>query len=310
VSVPTGARALTQESGYLTRIRSLKHIPQLSKRFLAALSAGSRSLPAPGYSCPEPMQIISLTFDDGLRRQMERSLPILDQHGLPATFFITANRNPMHLDNCDRPQWAKIEWDAADIRQLRDMVRGGHEIGSHSVSHKRPESSSLGAADHQAYDARYEAEESKRLISEWLEMEIPSFCYPFCLKGGGLKEAVKAAGYKQARAGASRAYYRIGDSLDYFDIGCRFAGEVERRENVTNWKCYGDHWHVLTFHGIGRVHTPLDPTKDPDGWLSITPEEFAREMSELAAYRDAGEVEVLTFADAAERMRTANRVGS
>jgi hypothetical protein len=56
------------------------------------------------------------------------------------------------------------------------------------------------------------------------------------------------------------------------------------------------------FHGIG-------PSNDADGWFSISPEEFTREMSELAAFRDAGEVEVLTFADAAERMRSANQTG-
>ena len=249
------------------------------------------------------MQIISLTFDDGLRCQIERGLPILDQHGLRATFFIAANTSPEHLDYCPHAPWRKIEWNATDIRTLKDMVRRGHEIGSHSVSHKHSEDPYYRPAQDRGYDARYEAEESKRLISDWMETEIPSFCYPFCRKGGGLKDAVKAAGYKQARAGASRAYYRIGDSLDYFDIDCRFVGEVGRREDVTSWKRHGDQWHVLTFHGIG-------PLTDADGWLSISVEEFAREMSELAAYRDAGEVEVLTFAAAAKRMRMANQPGN
>lgn len=256
------------------------------------------------------MQIVSLTFDDGLRCQIERGVPVLDQHGLPATFFIAANTSPVHLDYCPHAPWRKIEWSAADINTLKDMVRRGHEIGSHSVSHKSSEGSNLRPADDRGYDARYEAEKSRRLISDWMEMEIPSFGYPFCHKGGGLKDAVKAAGYKQARAGANRAYYPIGGSLDYFDIDCRFVGENGRREDVASWKRHGDQWHVLTFHGIGGVYASLDPSKDPDGWLSISPEEFAREMSELAAYRDAGEVEVLTFAGAAERMRTASQRGN
>jgi peptidoglycan/xylan/chitin deacetylase (PgdA/CDA1 family) len=248
------------------------------------------------------MQILSLTFDDGLRCQIERGVPVLDQLGLPATFFIAANDSPVHLDYCLHAPWRKIEWNTADVRTLKDMARRGHEIGSHSVSHKSSESPNLRPADDRGYDARHEVEKSKRLISDWMEMEIPSFCYPFCHKGGGLKDAVKAAGYKQARAGANRAYYKIGGSLDYFDIDCRFVGELNRRDDVSSWKHHGDQWHVLTFHGIG-------PTTDTDGWLSISPEEFAREMSELAAYRDAGEVEVLTFADAVERMRTASQKG-
>jgi len=258
------------------------------------------------------MQIISLTFDDGLRCQMERAVPILDQYGLPATFFIAANTNPEQLDYCPHAPWRKTEWNPADVRTLKDMTRRGHEIGSHSVSHKSSEDPNIRPALDREYQAGDEAGKSKRLISDWMETEIPSFAYPFCHRGGGLKEAVKAAGYKQARAGAGGVCYRIGDSLDdYFDIDCRFVGNnSRRREDVASWKCHGDHWCVLTFHGIGVVHASRDPSRDPDGWLSISPDEFAREMSELAGYRDAGEVEVLTFADAAERMRTANRAGN
>jgi peptidoglycan/xylan/chitin deacetylase (PgdA/CDA1 family) len=248
------------------------------------------------------MQIISLTFDDGLRCQMERGVPILDQHGLPATFFIAANPNGVHLDYCDHAPWPKIEWNPPDIRTLKDMVRRGHEIGSHSVSHKHSKDRRFRPVDDREYDAKHEAEQSKSLIQDRMVMEISSFCYPFCAKGGGLKEAFVAADYKQARAGSGGAYYRIGDSLDYFDIDCRHIGANDRREDVISWKRHGDRWHVLMFHGIG-------PTNDADGWWSISPEEFAREMSELAAYRDAGEVEVLTFADAAGRMRTANQTG-
>ncbi len=225
---------------------------------------------------------------------MERGVPILDQHGLPATFFIAANPSAVQLDYCDHAPWRKIEWNVDDIKTLKDMVHRGDEIGSHSVSHKHSEDPKFRPVYDRGYDAKHEAEESKRVIQDRMEMQISSFCYPFCAKGGSLKEAVIAAGYKQARAGSGGAYYRIGDSLDCFDIDCRLIGQDE---NVANWKYPGDSWHVLMFHGIGG---------DADGWNPISLDEFAREMSELAAYRDAGEVEVLTFADAAARMRTAN----
>jgi len=175
------------------------------------------------------MQIVSLTFDDGLRCQIERAIPILDQYGLPATFFIAANDSPVHLDYHDHVPWRKIEWNVDDIRTLKEMVCRGHEIGSHSVWHKHPGDPNLRPAHDRGYDARYEAEESKRLISDWMEMEIPSFCYPFCEKGGGLKEAVVAAGYKQARAGAGGSYYPIGNSLDCFDVDCRDVGNSATR---------------------------------------------------------------------------------
>jgi len=64
---------------------------------------------------------------------------------------------------------------------------------------------------------------------------------------------------------------------------------------VTSWIGHGNQWHVLMFHGIGA---------GADGYSPISPEKFAREMSELAAYRDASKADVLTFGDAASRMRT------
>ena len=39
---------------------------------------------------------VSLTFDDGLRCQFQSALPILNSHGMRATFFLIANRNPTH----------------------------------------------------------------------------------------------------------------------------------------------------------------------------------------------------------------------
>lgn len=74
--------------------------------------------------------LVSLTFDDGLICQFERAVPILDQHGLPATFFLIANRDRMH-----ERRWPKIDWGDEDKRPLKGMIQRGHEIGSHSVSH-------------------------------------------------------------------------------------------------------------------------------------------------------------------------------
>jgi peptidoglycan/xylan/chitin deacetylase (PgdA/CDA1 family) len=151
--------------------------------------------------------LISLTFDDGLRCQFERAVPILDQHRLSATFFLTANSEPAHVDWCEHPIWPKITWSERDIQLLKDLIKRGHEIGSHSVWHKFPEPGPLFRAD---FNPQFEAEESKRLIEGWLGVKIPSFCYPFCRKPDSLKSAVEAAGYEQARAGATGLSYLRG----------------------------------------------------------------------------------------------------
>ena len=227
--------------------------------------------------------LITLTFDDGLRSQFQQAVPILDRYGFPATFFLVANSLPIHTDGYaeDRGfRWPKIEWNVDDIRVLKDMAEQGHEIGSHTVNHKMP---------HLA-DPVFEAAESKRLIEEWMETEIPSFCYPFYRMPQPLKDAVINAGYKQARGGLlERSYIPRGFS-DWFAVDCR---QISDNENVGGWVRPGC-WHVLTFHGIGGAQ---------DGWQPISVAEFARQMAELAKLRDSGAAEVVTFKDAADRLR-------
>jgi peptidoglycan/xylan/chitin deacetylase (PgdA/CDA1 family) len=234
--------------------------------------------------------LVSLTFDDGLRCQFERALPILNQYRFLATFFLTANTAPAHVDWCSHPCWRKIKWDESDIQLLRGLIQRGHEIGSHSVWHMFPEPGPMFCPD---FNPQVEVEESKRLIEGWLDDKISSFGYPFYRKPNSLKNAVIAAEYRQARAGATgRSYYSTQESIDPFDVDCR---QISRNENVGGWVRPGC-WHVLTYHGIGD---------ERDGWEPISPERFATQMAELANHRNSGAVEVVTFKDGAERLRQA-----
>ncbi len=228
--------------------------------------------------------LVSLTFDDGLRCQFERAVPILDRYGFKATFFLVANTDPVFSDGVAENQkygWRKIDWSAEDIRLLRHMIERGHEIGSHTVSHKRP---SINAKP------MFEASESKKLIETWMGVEIPSFCYPFYETIQELKQPAIQAGYQQARTGHEDAYYDSPNSVDWFAVDCR---QITTEENVSGWVKPGC-WHVLTFHGIGN---------EQDGWEPISEHAFARQMAELEELRKSGAVEVLTFKDAANRLR-------
>jgi peptidoglycan/xylan/chitin deacetylase (PgdA/CDA1 family) len=229
---------------------------------------------------------ISLTFDDGLRSQFERGVPILNRYGLPGTFFLVANTDAIFTDGWaefNGLEWHKIDWSRDDIDLLKKMIARGHEIGAHTMTHKR----GLIAAN-----PVFEATECKRLIEGWLGVEIPSFCYPFYVTNEVLKEPAIKAGYKQARGGKQNSYYAPQSSIDLFDVDCR---QIEQTgEDVSAWLRPGC-WHVVTFHGVGG---------EQDGWVPVTEAEFERQISELARLRDAGCVEVVTFRDGAERFRS------
>ena len=223
--------------------------------------------------------LVSLTFDDGLRCQFERAVPILDQYGFPATFFLVANTDPIHTDGYQHPAWSKSDWNAKDIQFFKSMVQTGHEIGAHSVHHRQP------FLDN---NPKFEAEESKQWIESRLGIEVSSYCYPFCRVTPTIKDAVINAAYKQARGGANAAYYRLRSSVDWFNVDCR-----EQDEDVGGW-VRPDHWHVLMFHGIGT---------EADGWRPVSVDKFATQMAELAKYRNSGAAEVVSFQDGATRLR-------
>ncbi len=239
--------------------------------------------------------LISLTFDDGLRCQFEKALPILNQHSLPATFFLVANTDPVLLDGIAHPNWSKTDWNQRDIELFKSMVQQGHEIGAHSVHHRQPFLDK---------DPKLEAEGSKKWIEDRLRVEISSYCYPFSHCTDSIMKAVINAGYQQARWGANGTYYPLQDSVDNFKVDSRHISKSEFQiqdgnfvgklgaENVADWLRPGC-WHVLMFHGIGTVD---------DGWWSIPDAEFARQMAELAQFRDSGEVEVVTFKEGAQRL--------
>src|SRR5207302_3832801 len=112
--------------------------------------------------------LISLTFDDGFRCQFDQALPILNAHGVPATFFLIANQEPTH--ECHNNEWWKIDWRDDDVAMLKKAVRDGHEIGSHSVTHDQTK---------MPKQAEFEALGSKRLIEDWIGTEVSSFCYAY-----------------------------------------------------------------------------------------------------------------------------------
>jgi len=241
---------------------------------------------------------LSITFDDGLRCHFEQALPILDAYGFTATFFLVANSDSVLKDGFRHPRWKKTKWKKEDIYVFDDMVRRGHEIGSHSVHHRQPFLDK---------DPAYEAEFSKKWIEDRLGIEVSSYCYPFCHYADSIRDAVMKAGYKQARWGAFETYYGPDTLIDRFKIDCRLISKFgyERvrgnfigqygAEDVSGWVRESS-WHILMYHGIGKVK---------DGWWPIPLAEFERQIAELSRLRDAGGVEVITFKEGAERFEHA-----
>jgi peptidoglycan/xylan/chitin deacetylase (PgdA/CDA1 family) len=102
---------------------------------------------------------VSITFDDGYPGQVDRAIPILNEHDLRATFFL-------HTDNI-KDSWS-ANWDA-----WKSAIEEGHEVGSHSKTH--PDLTHI----RNSRRLRDEIEGSADLIEQKLGVRPVSFAYPF-----------------------------------------------------------------------------------------------------------------------------------
>ena len=136
-------------------------------------------------------QRIALTFDDGFRNVLEHALEPLAAHRFSATQFLVAN----FIGRLN--QWeireGEVREPLMDTAQVRDWLRAGHRIGSHSLSHPYLTRLSM-------RDAREEIVTSKKKLEDTFGVPVEDFCYPYGNWNETVRELVVEAGYRTACA--------------------------------------------------------------------------------------------------------------
>ncbi len=154
---------------------------------------------------------VLLTFDDGFANNVTHALPLLEEHGAPAVFFVSTQ----HV--VDPKDWLPATRRAAEQYPgklpavlARDLFDGMSEselataaasplvtIGSHTVSHPF-----LTRCSDEALE--FELEESKRFLEDASGQAVELFAYPTGAYDRRVAEAVRAAGYRAAFVEESR----------------------------------------------------------------------------------------------------------
>jgi peptidoglycan/xylan/chitin deacetylase (PgdA/CDA1 family) len=127
-----------------------------------------------------PDRAVAITFDDGVMTQFTRALPVLEEHGFTATFFVVTDYvggGPILMS-----------WD-----NLRALEAKGMDVASHTRSH--PWLTHMDAAS-----LSDELTASKRRLETELGHPVEHLAYPFGAFDDGVRAAAAAAGYRSARS--------------------------------------------------------------------------------------------------------------
>lgn len=187
---------------------------------------------------------ISLTFDDGMKSQLERAIPYMNKVGLRGTFYVVPNDNYREL-----------------LQPWIEVAKAGHEVGNHTTRH--PCSKSLGRSFGLEQLTLADIEADILLAEARLEELMPgqprSFCYPcyYHHVGAGLTRQsyvpVVAKHFIAGRTGTCNRGYLVDTAA--CDLHCL---ESQACETMTGYEMIGlceraanrRHWCILTFHGI------------------------------------------------------------
>ncbi|MDB5076846.1 MAG: polysaccharide deacetylase [Chloroflexi bacterium] len=217
---------------------------------------------------------VSLTFDDGLRSQLESAIPVLDEYGLNGTFYL----NPPAEG--DEAGWRErlAPWSIA--------ARNGHEIGNHSLTHPCSENFAFKAGarglEHMTLD-EIEAdvlEAERRLLAAIPEQQERTFAYPcyqtYVGAGTGRQSYVPVIARHFT---GGRALGETANDPQRCDLHCLWSHPVERQSGaqmvgLAEQAAAEGRWTVLTFHG---VH---------EGNLSVAESDLRELCAFLARHRD------------------------
>jgi peptidoglycan/xylan/chitin deacetylase (PgdA/CDA1 family) len=238
--------------------------PGLFAEHLAWLSENCRCVPFETVLSvrlgPETgLPAVAITFDDGYADNHEFALPLLVEHGIEATFFLTAglvdqDRSTLErfkfLRNVDEEMIRPLQW-----AQVAEMLQAGMQIGAHSYTHANL--AGLGGPG-----LTYEVAHAKRIIEDRIGREISTMAYPFGRPkvhvNPPVLEAVRRAGFGFAGTTVTRGLKAHDQPLGIPRfIATQNPVEVLREKVLGSWDLVGTLRERAPLT-VARMVSPID----------------------------------------------------
>ena len=185
---------------------------------------------------------VSLTYDDAIQSQLDHAAPALAQHGLVATFFLTGSSAVL----------------SASPERFRELIKAGHELGSHTMYHPCDRSFSWVAPGHalQDYDAAKmdaELDESIQQLRDLGQTGPLSFAYPCGSTWLGEQHTSYVPSIEKRFVAGRGVNNRVSDpSRDSLSEVPSVPGDTDGA-TLTTWverALERGGWIVFTFHGV------------------------------------------------------------
>ncbi|MBL7068751.1 MAG: polysaccharide deacetylase family protein [Candidatus Omnitrophica bacterium] len=129
-----------------------------------------------------------ITFDDGYKDNILNASPIIEGFSFPATFFVTVNYIGA-VKTSPKRDWQS--WECMDWDDLKELLKRGHNIGSHGVRH-------VDLCGLTAKERKEELKLSKKSLESALDEEIDFLSYPYGSFDDELTRLARETGYKAA----------------------------------------------------------------------------------------------------------------
>jgi len=162
------------------RLRRGSAVPMAGLGILPMLLTLVVATPPVSASVPT---VVTIQFDDGTVDQFDNGFPILEAHGMVATFYV--NTGPILADDPGHMTTA----------ELHTLFDAGNEIAGHTVDHANIQPLTVAEAEHQVCDDR------NTLLNASLGFGFPaeSLAYPFGSFDATSEAIVHYCGYNSAR---------------------------------------------------------------------------------------------------------------
>jgi len=238
---------------------------------ITAALCGSGMSPAPAQAATAST-VVTIGFDDGTAEQLD-ALPILQAHGMVATFFV----NTGAIGDAEHLSWA----------DLHTLFAAGNEIAGHTLDH-------VNLAPLTTAEARREVcTDRNNLLAEGFP--ATSFAYPFGSFDSGTEQVIRDCGYNSGRgvAGISKngPYAETIPPLDLY--ATRTPPNPKKATKLSTLELYvqsaeanGGGWVQFVFHRLC----------EQCGAYAITPSKFTALLDFLQGEVASGRVTVQTTA--------------